>query len=318
MHHVKRFTYKKAYRKIIRAPLTTFCIFTFIICSSSCSQSPLSHNNKQNSSAQSLLNQATPSTITYSANIDADGINSGKDIYTIITDVLGKDAIEAPDLYQTDHTQAKHIYEAHDEEVGEHFVLSLHRDLDGNKGVFKGRQRNEFKVYGHTNNQLKGFENSTFEYAWKMKINQNMQVSKHFTHFFQLKPKGGDDGSPTFTITGAKRRGKDVIEIRYQVPDKKKQVLATVDWAKIKGQWLNIYLKAKFADKGHLTFSINQLVDNKPLIALDIPVIDLWIGHSNQHYQRPKWGIVRSLKDSNNLREDEDTVSFAQLMINRL
>ena len=81
-----------------------------------------------------------------------------------------------------------------------------------------------------------------------MKINSAMQVSKRFTHFFQLKPKGGDDGTPTLTITGAKRRGKDVVEIRYQVPDKEKQILATVDWHSIKGKWLTLHLQATFSN----------------------------------------------------------------------
>lgn len=253
-----------------------------------------------------------------SVTIDIKNSEKGKDIYTIITDVLGKKAIESPDLYKADHTNVKHIYEAHDDEVGKHFVMSIHRDLDGNKGIFTGRQRNEFKVYGNTSDELKGFNKTTFEYTWKMKINKNMEVSRKFTHFFQLKPKGGEDGTPTFTITGAERRGKDVLEIRYQVPNQDKKTLATIDWETVRGQWLNIYLKATFSDNGNLVFSINQLHNDTELISLNITDIDLWIGENNKHYQRPKWGIVRSLEDLDNLRPDEETVSFANIKIKQL
>lgn len=261
------------------------------------------------------LNQLPPPTMI--TTIEADGIGSGKDIYTIITDALGDDAIEAPDLYPNDHHQVKHLYEDYDHVVGNHWAMTLHRDLDGNKGVFKGRQRNEIKVYGHSPEGLKGYEHSTFNYTWKMKINSEMEVSRRFTHFFQLKPKGGDDGTPTFTLTGAERKGNDVLEIRYQVPTAEKQILASLDWTKIRGQWLTISLTAHYANHGFLALTISPVSDAKPLVALSIDDIDLWIGERSDHYQRPKWGIVRSIEDKDNLRADEEIVRFADLKITR-
>lgn len=247
--------------------------------------------------------------------IKSDGVNQGKSAYKIIREALGHGALESPDLYSNDHQHTRHIEEVRDDIIGDYFVMTLHRDLDGNKGVFKGRQRNEIKVYNGSEGSLKGYKDSVFSYHWKMKINAQMEVSKKFTHLFQIKPKGGDDSTPTVTITGAERRGKDVLEIRHFAPERGKTVFQSIPWEDVQGQWLDIKVRALYADNGWLEFTITKVNGNAELVNIYQSNIDMWVGTSHQHYQRPKWGIVRSLEDFNNLRAEEETVGFADIKI---
>ena len=62
---------------------------------------------------------------------------------------------------------------------------------------------------------MKGYENETFVYKWRFRINADMAVSTRFTHFFQLKAVGGPDSQPVLTITGNERSGDDGIEVRH-------------------------------------------------------------------------------------------------------
>ncbi len=249
--------------------------------------------------------------------VNADGGEHGYSAYELIRRQLGEKALESPDLYQNEQRDVPSITQGTDSIVGPHFVVSIDRDLDGNKGEFSGRQRNEFKVYKGSDDELKGFDGSTFSYRWKMKIDQPMKVSKHFTHVFQLKPKGGDDATPTLTMTGAKRKGEDVLEIRHFVPGKR-TVLSSLPWDTIKGQWLEIECRALFSHRGWLEFSIKQVSDGEPLVVIQEPMIDMWVGTKQEHFQRPKWGIVRSLKDLDNLNAGVDIIRFADIEISTL
>lgn len=249
--------------------------------------------------------------------ITSDGVDQGETAYHIIREVLGEKSIESPDLYEGDNQGVVHIVEATDDVVGDHFVMKIYRDLDGNKGEFKGRQRNEIKVYNGSDDGLKGYENRIFSYRWKMKVNTQMEVSKNFTHLFQIKPKGGDDSTPTLTITGAERRGKDVLEVRHFSPRNRKTVLASIPWSDVQGEWLDIYCRALYSDNGWLEFTINKMSDHSELVTIYVPNLDMWVGTQVKHYQRPKWGIVRSIVDLDNLRAEEERVHFSDIEITR-
>ena len=250
----------------------------------------------------------------------ADGQNNGLSAYELIRGFAGKRSIESPDLFQGNHSGQEHIYEDYDDNIGNHFVFVIHRDLDRdrNKMTITDRQRNEIKAYGSSTDDLKGFKNETMVYQWQIKINDAMELSRRFTHFFQLKAVGGDDSQPIITLSGAERRGEDGMEIRYHGGDNKRDLLGRIAWEDVAGEWLNVYVRATYNDSASIRIIANRVRDEKVIFNIDRSNLDLWRGTDKAHFVRPKWGIYRSLIDSDNLRSDEEDVRFANFIVSKV
>jgi hypothetical protein len=251
--------------------------------------------------------------------LDADGDMSGLDAYDLIRDFGGPNSIEAPDLYPINHPEVRHIYEDFDADIGNHFVFTMHRDIDIDRDRVENddRQRNEIKTYGSSEEAVKGFENETFIYRWKFRINAEMEVSTRFSHFFQLKAVGGPDSHPILTISGAERSGEDGIEVRYS-PLQADTLLGRVDWSEATGEWLEAYCRVTFAESGDLRLIVTRMSDDGVIFDIDETGLDLWRGEDASHFVRPKWGIYRSILDLENLRPEEETVRFANFSVSEV
>lgn len=258
-------------------------------------------------------------TVLTTRSLESDGPMVGLDAYDLIR-AFGGDRvpgpIESPDQYAVNHPGVRHIFEDTDAEVGNHFVFIIHRDIDIDRDRVDvtDRQRNEIKTYDQSEEAVKGFEDETFVYRWKFKINANMEVSTRFTHFFQLKAVGGDDSQPILTISGAERSGDDGIEVRHS-PLQDTTILQRTDWTTVTGEWLEAYCRATFSDTGDLRFIVTRLRDDEVVFDIDVQGLDLWRGTDASHFVRPKWGIYRSLLDLDNLRPDEEAVRFANFSV---
>ncbi|MEM9387727.1 MAG: hypothetical protein AAGA68_21920 [Pseudomonadota bacterium] len=251
--------------------------------------------------------------------LDADGPQLGLSAYALIRDFAGRRSIEAPDLYAVNHLGVEHIYEDTDAAVGPHFVFVIHRDVDRDRDRVEkaDRQRNEIKAYDKSVPALKAFANETLLYTWKFKINASMAVSRRFTHFFQLKAVGGRDSQPMLTISGAKRRGEDGIEVRHSA-GQGGMVLARQPWRDVVGEWLDVYCRATFAESGELRLIATRLRDGAIVFDISVSALDLWRGEAANHFVRPKWGIYRSVADLGNLRAEEETVRFANFSVSKI
>ena len=260
-----------------------------------------------------------PYTVMTIRTLDADGDMVGLDTYDLIRDFGGPNPIEAPDLYAVNHPGIRHIYEDFDPVIGNHFVFIIHRDIDIDRDRLDitDRQRNEIKTYGGSDEDVKGFENETFVYRWKFRINESMEVSTRFSHFFQLKAVGGDDSMPILTITGTERSGEDGIEVLHS-PQQDHTVLHRKDWRRVTGEWLEAYCRATFSDSGDLRLIVTRMSDGEIIVNIDQQGLDLWRGESASHFVRPKWGIYRSILDWDNLRSDEETVRFANFSVSEV
>ncbi|MEM6514341.1 MAG: hypothetical protein AAF660_15125 [Pseudomonadota bacterium] len=258
-------------------------------------------------------------TVLTTRSLESDGPMVGLDAYDLIR-AFGGDRvpgpIESPDQYAVNHPGVRHIFEDTDAEVGNHFVFIIHRDIDIDRDRVDvtDRQRNEIKTYDQSEEAVKGFEDETFVYRWKFKINANMEVSTRFTHFFQLKAVGGDDSQPILTISGAERSGDDGIEVRHS-PLQDTTILQRTDWTTVTGEWLEAYCRATFSDTGDLRFIVTRLRDDEVVFDIDVQGLDLWRGTDASHFVRPKWGIYRSLLDLDKLRPDEEAVRFANFSV---
>jgi hypothetical protein len=243
----------------------------------------------------------------------------GLDAYDLIRAFGGPNPIEAPDLYPVNHPEVRHIYEDTDTTVGNHFVFTIHRDIDIDRDRLDitDRQRNEIKTYGGSEEAVKGFENETFVYRWKFRINPDMEVSTRFSHFFQLKAVGGEDSMPILTISGAERDGEDGIEVRHS-PLQETTILQRTDWNSVTGEWLEAYCRATFADSGDLRLIVTRMRDDAVILNIDARDLDLWRGEDASHFVRPKWGIYRSILDWDNLRPEEENVRFANFSVSEV
>ena len=254
--------------------------------------------------------------------LDADGDMLGLDAYDLIRDFGGDyvpGPIEAPDLYPINHPAVRHIYEDSDATVGNHFVFVIHRDIDLDRDRVENddRQRNEIKTYDKSEEAVKGFENETFVYRWKFRINASMEVSTRFTHLFQLKAVGGSDSHPILTISGAERSEEDGIEVRYS-PQQEDNILQRQSWSLVTGEWLEAYCRVTFSESGDLRLIVTRMRDDEVIFDIDQTGLDLWRGEDANHFVRPKWGIYRSILDLDNLRSDEESVRFANFSISEV
>lgn len=251
--------------------------------------------------------------------LNADGINTGKSAYDLIRDFGGKRPIESPDLYPVNHPSVAHIYEAKDDEIGNHFVFTLHRDedMDRNRFDMSDRQRNEIKVYDKSRENLKGYKNDIMEYQWAFKINNGMEVSKHFSHWFQLKAVDGGVGAPILTFTGRQKGDNNYFEIRHQIHEAK-QVLVRKSLEDFVGEWLLVTCRVAYANEGFLFIDIQRQRDGKQLLNVNMNNIAMWRSTQDKHFVRPKWGMYRSLKEKSSLRKAEEQIAFANFVVKKL
>lgn len=250
--------------------------------------------------------------------LNADGLDKGLDSYQLIKHFAGEKSIESPDLYHNNHPEKRHIYEATDDIVGDHFVFTLHKDHDRDRDVasIKDRQRNEIKGYDGSSRDLKAFKHDIFVYSWKFKLNQDITLSKNFAHFFQLKAVDGGEGAPILTISGRDNKG-EWLEVIHRIHGETAK-LKKIPLRPFKGRWLQIDCFVDYRNNGQLTLHITDIVNKQRLLDLSLNELDMLRGESSGDFVRPKWGIYRSLRSQDMLRADEEKVFFADFIVQRL
>ncbi|GAD79573.1 hypothetical protein [Vibrio ezurae] len=278
-------------------------------------------------------------TIISQTQLKADGPEK-EDTYTLIRDAFGPRAIEAPDLYgNANHQGVRHITEGMDERVGNYFKFVIHRDDDHDRDVLlkSDRQRNEIKVYGGSKSALKGHLGDTFEYRWKFRLGDNLAVTKHFTHIFQLKAVKGKSSdaitsSPILTLTANIRHGHSGLEVRHVGYNANKTGTVNntlyhtakhdIDWKNdILGHWFEVYVRANYSESGSLYMTVTPLGESTPMIEVTQNNIEMWRSGSDgsrSNFVRPKWGIYRSLKAIDQLNKEEDEVDFADFEVTKI
>ena len=267
-----------------------------------------------------------------SRTVSADGVNTGLSAYQLITKSFGKKTIESPDLYSGNHTEVEHIIEDTDSVVGNHFVFLAHRDLDKDRDKSSiDRQRNEIKTFGRSDPTLLGYQGETVQYQWRFKVSADMELSRKFSHFFQIKAKNasennanGNDEQPIITISGAQhpRLGNE-LQVRYNAGSKpsgertKGEYLARVDWNLITDEWVEVLVQVTYAEQGEFSLVLTRIRDDAVILDINKTNIDTWRGNDEGDFARPKWGIYRSIADKQSLRAEEEQVRFVDFTIRK-
>ena len=246
-----------------------------------------------------------------SVKLSADG---SPDTYRHINSFLAPDgdAIEVPDCRHLDF--GPHITQVRDVELDQFvFRFHIHRDEDDDRCQKDDRQRVEIKVYDKSPDKLKARANSVFTYRWKFRLPLDFQPSQNFTHFHQIKAVGGPEANvPLLTLSA--RKGKaahyDRFELRHS-PERKQHTAHWVPLSPLLGRWLAVEERIHYGEIGKIAITIIAMKSGQPVFEFAAQNLRMW--KTDADFQRPKWGIYRSLKERQTLKDE--TVDFADFEI---
>jgi len=247
--------------------------------------------------------------------LDADGPG---DTYELIEAALGPGTTrEVPDCAHG--AFGRHITEVWDDALGKYvfnFILHLTPDDDRCVASITDRQRNEIKTFGASPAYVKGFYGDTCTYRWKFKLDAGFRPSPKFTHIHQIKAgDGSDSGMPIFTLTPQLRRPERLAVI-YSQPTSaggKDLLVASANFATFKGQWVQVTERVTYLTNGVYELQIRRASDNALLLGYTNNNVNVW--RADATFNRPKWGIYRSLISTNSLRDEE--MRFAEFCVTK-
>jgi hypothetical protein len=244
-----------------------------------------------------------------------------EETYELINSILtpGKSAIEAADHNKLgNHTSfGRHIAEVWDADlkanVFEFYAHIDYRNADSTSttdnepvGDVAQKQRVEIKTFEGSPDNLKGTLGETITYQWKFKLPKGFQPSSNFTHLHQIKAVGGSQDMPIFTLT-AKKGAVNQFNVVHNNVD----IVANMNLSELEGVWVQITEVIKVGANGSYSILINRIRDGKNLLSYSNPNIETI--RPDNTFIRPKWGIYRSLKKVEDLREE--AVRFADFSI---
>lgn len=234
--------------------------------------------------------------------------------YELISSVFMKDnrnAVEVPDCNHKEF--GRHISEKFDSILNKYvFELVLHIKNDKDRCKRFDRQRNEIKTNKGSSDLILATEGEKLNYKWKFKIEKGFQVSKRFTDLHQITYNKTNGNEPLFAFIARDRKGKKNFEIVY-INEDEKEVLQHIKLSKITDKWLVADETISFAKNGTYSLTLKTL-KGKTILEVHKTNIQTW--YKNMVYARPKWGIYRSLKNAENLRDEK--IYFADFEINTL
>lgn len=234
--------------------------------------------------------------------LNADG--SGN-TYELINSVLapnGGDVVESAECVHPEF--GRHITEVWDTSLNQYvFAFHIHVTPDNDRCINFDRQRVEIKTYEASPANLKGVAGETVIYKWKFRVPVGYQPSSNFTHLHQIKAVGGDDSDPLFVLT-ARKGTPNKMELNYYVDsDLSSEKLTSVNLSLFEGNWVEVTERVKISNTGG-TYSIIIKNISTGATVLSYSNNNLLTIRTDNNFIRPKWGIYRSLLNSQALRDE--------------
>ena len=245
--------------------------------------------------ASCLLIQISIAQVTLNANESG---NTYEDINAVLAP--GHNVIEVPDCNHAEF--GRHIDELFDTELNANvFRFIAHKTPDNDRCQNFDRQRTEIKTYAQSPDYLKAIAGEIVEYRWKFKLSSDFKVSPNFTHLHQIKSVGGPYASiPMITLT-ARKANPDRIELRY-TPTTNQTTIETANLDLFRGHWVEVTERITYGNEGRYSISIDRISDNLSILNYINDAIDMW--QDGADFARPKWGIYRSLINSDDLQDE--------------
>ncbi|UAM97667.1 polysaccharide lyase [Polaribacter litorisediminis] len=234
--------------------------------------------------------------------------------YELINSVLineKKIAVEVPDCSHEDF--GRHISEKFDSDLNKYvFEFIIHIKNDNDRCKKTNRQRNEIKATKKSNEIILAKEGEKLNYKWKFKLEEDFQVSKSYTDLHQIRYHKEDGNEPLFIFTAKKRKGEPKFEVVY-IKNGEKEILQSIKLSKLTNQWILAEETISYAKNGTYSLILKTL-DGNLILKIENNNIQTWFETMN--YAIPKWGIYRSLKHADQLKDEK--VYFADFEINNL
>ncbi|MFT3981343.1 MAG: hypothetical protein QM687_12785 [Ferruginibacter sp.] len=222
----------------------------------------------------------------------------------------GYTVVETPDCVHTGF--GRHIAEVFDADINQYvFEFYAHVNEDNDRCVAFDRQRTEIKTYDQSPDSLIGTPGEFFTYKWRFKVPVGFQPSSSFTHIHQVKPVGGDDDQPLFTLT-ARKGSPNKLELIYVATGTSgSSKVAIVNLSGFEGVWVEATEQLLVGANGSYSIDIRRVSDNVSLLSYSNNSISTI--RPDNDFIRPKWGIYRSLNNPGDLRDE--SLRFAMFSI---
>ncbi|MGQ7947363.1 T9SS type A sorting domain-containing protein [Flavobacterium sp. WC2509] len=236
--------------------------------------------------------------------LKADGLG---DTYELINSVFapGYDAVENPECAHADF--GRHITEIWDSDLKENvFKFYIHVTPDNDRCENFDRQRVEIKTFESSPDNLKGALGETITYKWKFKLPTGFQPSTNFTHLHQIKAVGGSESIPIFSLSAKKGKTNKMNLVHDNV-----NILASANLSDFENTWVEITEVIKVGANGTYSMTIKKIDDGT--VVLSYSNANIMTIRPDNNFIRPKWGIYRSLKNPEELRDE--SVRFADFSI---
>ncbi len=227
--------------------------------------------------------------------LNADGPGN---TYELINSVLapGYDVVENPECVHPSF--GRHIAEVFDTELNTYvFEFYSHVAEDNDRCINLDRERIEIKTYDQSPANLIGTLGETITYKWKFRLAPGFQPSSSFTHIHQIKPVGGDDGTPLFTLT-PRKGSPNKLELIHDNTTK----VAIVNLSLFTGVWVEATEIVRVGAHGTYSIVIKRVSDNATILSYSSA--DIMTIRPTNDFIRPKWGIYRSLNNPADLRDE--------------
>ena len=234
--------------------------------------------------------------------LEADGLGNTYELINSVLAPTGGDVVENPECIHP--LFGRHIAEVWDADLGQYvFEFYIHVTPDNDRCINFDRQRVEIKTYDASPAYLKGTSGETVVYKWRFKLPIGFQPSASFTHIHQVKAVGGDESDPLFTLT-ARKGTPNKLELNYYSNSNLSSIKFTsVNLSLFENTWVEATERIKI-DNVHGTYSIiiNKVSDGSTILSYSNN--NLLTIRSDNSFIRPKWGIYRSLLNSQDLRDE--------------
>jgi hypothetical protein len=240
--------------------------------------------------------------------------NGPGNTYELINSILaptGGDVVENPECIHPEF--GRHIAEVWDADLNKFvFEFYIHVTPDNDRCINFDRQRVEIKTYDQSPAKLKGTSGETVVYKWRFKVPTGFQPSSNFTHIHQVKAVGGDESDPLFVLT-ARKGSPNKLELNYYEKSDLSSVKFTSEYLSLfENTWAEATERIKIDSiNGTYSITIKKVSDGTTL--LEYSNKKLSTIRSDNSFIRPKWGIYRSLLNSQDLRDE--SLRFASISI---
>jgi hypothetical protein len=231
--------------------------------------------------------------------------NGPGNTYELINSVLaptGGDVVENPECIHPEF--GRHIAEVWDTDLSQYvFEFYIHVTPDNDRCINFDRQRVEIKTYDASPDNLKGVSGETVIYKWRFKVPAGFQPSSSFTHIHQVKAVGGDEADPLFTLT-ARKGSPNKLELNYYESSSLSSVKFTsANLSLFENTWVEATERIKIDNlNGTYSITIKKVSDGTTVLSYSNS--KLLTIRSDNSFIRPKWGIYRSLLNSQDLRDE--------------